>query len=240
MEDINLSRNFDIQELIDKWTDRLKMSGNFTDSDCEELKSHLLDSVDQLKKTGLNEEEAFWVAKKRLGETDNWQDEFKEMNKGFIQMRMSVALLAGILTYFLIYYFLLFTSKALFIGIIYLGDSDFQQAVQWIKSYLIACHFLILLFLTSIYLIEKKIIRIIEQIKLPPSRVVVLFVVTVTFAIAEEVLIPLLNRIAKANFNLKDYLYDVFIYFDYSLPLIFCIAFIILYQKYFKKTKISF
>ncbi len=58
---------FNIQEQIDRWVINIKSEPSITESDSEELKSHLLDSIDQLKDTGLNDEEAFWVASRRIG-----------------------------------------------------------------------------------------------------------------------------------------------------------------------------
>ena len=52
---------FKLETQIDNWYEQLKRSPDVTASDSEELKSHLLDSIDHWKEVGLDEEEAFRV-----------------------------------------------------------------------------------------------------------------------------------------------------------------------------------
>ncbi len=240
MEIKNSSPEFNINELTDSWINRLKSTNSFTEADCGELKSHLQDSIDELKKAGLDDQEAFIVAKKRLGDIDEWKAEFEEMNKGIIQMRRSVIILSGVLAYFLIYYFLLFTSKSLFLAVSNFGNSEFTGAITWVKRYLITAHFLLILLLTSVYLFENRIMALFDRIKLRPGKIVALLALAVGFTLGDTCVIPYLNKTVRANISVKYYLYDVYLYFDYSFPLLFCIGFVILYQRYFKKAKINF
>src|ERR1035437_9289519 len=109
------NNEFNIQEQLDHWVNRIKTEPSFTESDSEELKSHLLDSIDQLKDTGLNDEEAFLVASRRIGTTVDWEEDYSQANSQVIQMRRSVLILAGVLVYFCLYYFIESTSRLLFI-----------------------------------------------------------------------------------------------------------------------------
>jgi hypothetical protein len=57
---------FTLETQLYNWTERLRRVPEVTESDFEDLKCHLLDSIDHLKEIGLDEEEAFWVASRRL------------------------------------------------------------------------------------------------------------------------------------------------------------------------------
>ena len=70
------NNEFNLQEQIDHWLSKIKSEPSITESDSEELKSHLLDSIDKLKYSGLNDEEAFWVASRRIGTTVDWEEDY--------------------------------------------------------------------------------------------------------------------------------------------------------------------
>ncbi|MBN2282028.1 MAG: hypothetical protein JXQ65_15705 [Candidatus Marinimicrobia bacterium] len=59
---------FSLKEEIQLWLGEFQKKGNFTAEDIAEMESHLLDQIDDLKQTGLNEEEAFLISIKRLGQ----------------------------------------------------------------------------------------------------------------------------------------------------------------------------
>ncbi len=98
------------------WEDSLKSNSSFTESDVEELKSHFFDLFDELKEIGLNEEEAFWVASKRIGNVSDIESEYNEVNNSLIQIKKTIVIFAGVLVYFLSYYFLKFSSKLILIA----------------------------------------------------------------------------------------------------------------------------
>ena len=91
------NKEFNIQDQKGYWESKIKSIPSINESDSEELKSHLLDSIDQLKDTGLNDEEAFWVASRRIGTTVDWEEDYSSANTQVIQMRRSILILAGVL-----------------------------------------------------------------------------------------------------------------------------------------------
>ena len=96
-EKINIEKNapFDLPHAVGRWCNRLTQSPSLTESDSEELKGHLLDTIDDLKAAGLDDEEAFWVASKRLGVCVSLDEDYETVNRPLIQMRKSLILLAG-------------------------------------------------------------------------------------------------------------------------------------------------
>ena len=57
---------FDVDNAVRGWRERLSGSPSFRPDDLEELESHLRDSVAGLETTGLSPREAFWVASSRM------------------------------------------------------------------------------------------------------------------------------------------------------------------------------
>ena len=227
---------FNLQEQISNWVRHLNTEPSITESDSEELKSHLLDLIDELKEAGLDEEEAFWVASKRIGSSSEWEADYGEVNKPLIQMRRSLFILAGVLAYFLLYYLIKFSSKLLFI-ILLLNKTDGYLAVTWISKYLIGIHFVFIFFAVSIYFLEKKTLFFIENVKMKPRHTLLLLFTTIIFTITDTCLYPVAKNLMGQDYSLRSHLYHVLLYFDYSFPLIICVSFIFLYFKYYRKTK---
>lgn len=227
---------FNLQDQIRNWVLHLKTGPSITESDSEELKSHLLDLIDELKEAGLDEEEAFWVASKRMGSSFEWAADYSEGNKSIIQLRRSLFILAGVLVYFLLYFLIKSSSKLLFI-VLLLKKTDGYIAVNWISKYLIGIHFVFIFFAVSIYFLEKKTVSFIENIKLKPWHTLLLLFTSIIFGVADTCLYPVVKNLMGQDYSLRSHLHHVLLYFDYSFPLIICVSFIFLYFKYCRKTK---
>jgi len=227
---------YDIQEHINHWSEKLRSESSITESDAEELKSHLLDIIDELEGLGLKEEEAFLIASRRMGRIADWDEDYREANNPIIQMRKSLVILAGILVYFLLYYFIEFSSKLLLLILLSAGK-DGYLAVSCISRYLIGALFVFILFAASIYFLEKKTVSFIENVKMKPRHTLLLLLTTVIFCITDTCLFPIVKNLIGQNRSLMSHLYHVLMYFDFTFPLLICISFIFLYFKYYKKTK---
>ena len=68
--------NADLDARVAQWRAAISRSAAVTETDADELESHLRDSIDDLHRAGLDDEEAFLIAVKRLGSTDAVTAEF--------------------------------------------------------------------------------------------------------------------------------------------------------------------
>jgi hypothetical protein len=130
------SNTFNLDNEINQWFGEKRTNPSFTASDREELKNHLYEIIDALIEKGLDEEEAFVVAKMRLDIDSEMEKEYNEGNKPILQMRSSLLILAGVLVYFMLYYFILSTSKILIIAL-QLNDVSKTVTIEWVFQVLI-------------------------------------------------------------------------------------------------------
>jgi hypothetical protein len=71
---------FDLNDEIGKWRSNLAESQTLETSDIDELESHLREEIEQLVTAKLSQQEAFWVARHRLGDADSLAEEFAKIN----------------------------------------------------------------------------------------------------------------------------------------------------------------
>ncbi|MFW6275807.1 MAG: hypothetical protein ACOC2M_04150 [bacterium] len=230
-------KSFSLEKEISLWTDRLKADPSFTDNDIEELRSHFYDLIDSLKKKDLSDEEALLIAKKRIGENHEVKDDFAEANRPVIQMRRSLLILAGVLVYFLGYYFIFFTSKLLII-FMRLAEVSAIITYEWLTRYMISWLFVVAAAFISIYFREEKTIRFIEKLYVKPKHTIIYFSVTVIFAITDTSLFPIVKNILDKDRIILGRLYQFYNYFNFAFPFLLGLAFIFIYYKYYKKAKI--
>ena len=102
MENAN---QFRLEVAVDSYFQVLQEKGNYTSEDILELKSHLIDNVIELKKKGLDDDEAFIIAKKRLGKEEELRLEYKKVNGNKFYNRELFILVLSISSYLLAYYF---------------------------------------------------------------------------------------------------------------------------------------
>lgn len=88
---------FNLNKTIAIWKLELLQSKNLTNDNIEELVCHIEDEIDSLKKLGLNTEEAFLIAKNRIGKTEIVVNEFEKVNKGIYFKNKILPYLKGML-----------------------------------------------------------------------------------------------------------------------------------------------
>lgn len=71
---------FDQEASITQWKDHLRARGGVSETDIEELETHLRDAMTDLEARGLAPDEAFLVSVKRLGTADALTGEFGKVN----------------------------------------------------------------------------------------------------------------------------------------------------------------
>jgi len=82
----NLSM-FELEHELQKWTKRFGKHDSMRSCDVEELQQHLRDSIAELTSMGLNEEESFLIATRRVGKPDEVGQEFEKVNGNYTWAR---------------------------------------------------------------------------------------------------------------------------------------------------------
>jgi hypothetical protein len=224
---------FDLQVQVNEWVRALPPA---KESEADELKAHLWSLIDKLKEAGLDDEEAFLVATRRMGGLSELDIMYKEPNSSILQMKKTLIILGGVLFYNLVYYFLQFSSELLLIILLIFGI-DGHIAIKCVAIYLEGFQFLFVLLAASIYFFDTKTITFIKKIKISPKHAVFLLITAVLFGIADTCLLPIARNLMKRGSPVSSQFNYIYFYFDYSFPFLICCCFVILFFKYFKKTK---
>jgi hypothetical protein len=234
---MNPSNEITIHHQIEQWYSSIKSEPDFTDADAEELKTHLLDMMEELQDSGLDEEEAFIIAKRRLGSVDEFKAEYRQENQEVLQTRRSAIILSGVLIYFFSFHLVGSLAKLLFITLLKFDVSG-PQALSWLKRSLEFAHLIFILFFVSILLSEKRVIVFIENLKIRPKHSIIFLITTLIFGIANVSLMAIAKSVIGDDAGLRGWFLHYFIYFEYTFPFLFCIGFILIYSKYYRKAKI--
>lgn len=87
---------FELNQAIQHWVASCADQQTMTDSDLQELETHLREEIDHLILAGLSEEEALLIAAGRLGDANTLSAEFAKVNTGQIWKRRAFWMAAGI------------------------------------------------------------------------------------------------------------------------------------------------
>lgn len=90
---------FDLNEEITNWRITLAESEKCSRPDIDELETHLREEIDHLTPAGLSQQEAFVIAKGRLGDTTSLENEFAKVNGGYILANRLFWMAAGAFAY---------------------------------------------------------------------------------------------------------------------------------------------
>jgi hypothetical protein len=234
---MEVNNSYNLTEKVNDWAESLRTRPTLTESDVEEMKSHLYDSFEALMEKGLSEEEAFILAKMRMGDSPGLDEAFREANQPVIQMRRSLSILAGVLVYFAAYFFILSTSKLLLILLLQM-ETGANEAVLWVSRYLVTWHFIFLLALLSIYFLENKTVVFLERVNFSPKNTVIFLAGVIVIALVEQSLLPVVKNMMDDVPVSRSNLLHYYNYFQLTFPFLMCMGFIFIYSKYYKKTKV--
>lgn len=105
------TNQFDLNEAVKNWEIQLSQSENLKNSDIYELKDHLFLQIETLQKVGLNEEEAFWVAQKRMGAIETLNQEFGKVNLQTANHKYLIMMFLGVIIYWNIVFLMQITAN---------------------------------------------------------------------------------------------------------------------------------
>jgi hypothetical protein len=71
---------FDLKATIQNWQQELAAQSNLTPEVRRELETHLRDSIADLRQRGLNDEESFWLARRRVGHPQQLGEDFAKVD----------------------------------------------------------------------------------------------------------------------------------------------------------------
>lgn len=108
---------FNLKENIEIWKSELSKKSNMTIDNIDELESHLLDLINDLESKGLNREESFLIAIKRIGRIEDICLEFDKVNN-FSFINTTIPYLKGAL----IYIAFIFLSKLVLVSTLLLSQ----------------------------------------------------------------------------------------------------------------------
>jgi hypothetical protein len=89
---------FDLNAAVENWRNELAAQPNLAPDDRRELETHLRDAIAGFQQRGLNDEESFWLARRRVGQPPQIAEEFTKTNPAAVWRErlfwMIIALLA--------------------------------------------------------------------------------------------------------------------------------------------------
>ena len=108
---------FNLNDEISKWRSALIQSETLDRSDIDELESHLREEIEHLAALKLSQQEAFWVARHRLGDADSLADEFAKINSSVLWRKRLFWAAVGLFGYIVATY----VAKCISAGLIVLA-----------------------------------------------------------------------------------------------------------------------
>jgi hypothetical protein len=222
---------------IKRWVDQLKSVPSLTTSNSEELKNHLLDTMDNLKAAGLDDEEAFWIASRRLGDISILKDEYDEVNMPVIQMRKIILVFSGILVFFLLYSLMHLTTKLLFF-VLYQINYNPAEIIRYVVIYLSAYHFIFIFCTILLYFFGKRIVTGIKKLNFKPRHTILLFAGVFCIVVINLWFQNTIREIFDPDIRTLTKYYATFDYSGYTFPLIIIICFLMLYKRYYSASSI--
>jgi len=103
---------FDLNNEIKKWRRDLAQSESLGKSDIDELESHLREELERLTALKLSEQEAFWIARHRLGDIHSLAEEFAKINTSMLWRKRLYWAGAIVLAWLIVTYIGQVTSRA--------------------------------------------------------------------------------------------------------------------------------
>lgn len=180
----------------------------------------------------LSSEEVAIVSKIRSGKQE-WPAHTGSRS-GESPMEYILLSLSGVLLYFLLYYFLFASGRALF-AILYYIDQDVVLNIRRTWSYFLAFQGIIVLYTAALWFLDKNLVGRLKNLRIKPSHTSWLLAVTVMLGIIDRMFYPVGHRIiVRENSELYKLYAKIFMATDYTLPFLLSACFLVLFYKYYQ------
>jgi len=228
---------FDLNTALDKWVKYNCSGEDLTPADVQEMRDHFLNTVNELKEKNLTEEEAFAVAKIRIGGAHDWGDEMKNINEDNFQLKKIVLLFSGIFMFILSYNLITSVNKLLLLGLNYY-NGDVVANVEISKIYFNIIYLVAIFAIVTLYYLHKPMVWLLNKLSHNPKWLVHLLIFSALFIVLDRFLVPLVRKSLNDKL-LTDTFFTTEKYFEYIFSFIIGIGFFIIYRKYRKENYIN-
>lgn len=158
---------FNLQQSIEAYIGLIKNQGSITGTDAAELTAHLYDATDSLKAGGLSEEEAFLIARKRLGDENVLTKEYSKVNTTVKTNKIWAYMFIGLNAFYSVPCLALSLLAASNLYV-YKAFGDSLPAASMIT----VCHAVFCVMIWSVVLNKRRISYFIEkQVEINPIRI---------------------------------------------------------------------
>ncbi len=223
-----MEKEFNLERAARDWRLQIEAVPGFTESDCRQFETDLLDMADELAASGMAKEEAFAIASERYRQMlAGSQSQLKQFNEGWLQMRRVTLVLSGILAYFFFFFFMQVVSRVLYLGLLTYGRPPFES-MRYIYIFIYSYHFLFGLFALAIYYRGKKFIRKLDVFTLKPIQALLSLTSVLSLAVFDPLLMTQIH-----NPFIRSIFFVIHHLSGYTFPLIFLTLLILLYRKYY-------
>lgn len=235
METLN---EFDLNTALDKWVKYNCSGEDLTPADVQEMRDHFVNTVNELKEKNLSEEEAFAVAKIRIGGAHDWGDDMKRMNKDNFQLKKVVLLFSGVFMFILSYNLITSVNKLLFLWLNYY-NGDIVANVEISKVYFSIIYLFAIFAVVALYYLHKPMVWIFNKMSHNPNWLIHLLIFSAIFIVLNRFLVPLVRKSLDNDKLFTDVFFTTEKYFEYIFSFIIGVGFFIIYKKYRNKNYIK-
>lgn len=221
---------FDLNTALEKWVKYNCSGEDLTPADVQEMRDHFLNTVNELKEKNLTEEEAFAVAKIRIGGAHDWSDEMKSMNEDNFQLKKVVLLFSGIFMFILCYNLITSVNKLLLLGLNYY-NGDVVANIEISKIYFNIIYLVTVLAIVALYYLHKPMVWLLNKMSQNPNWLIQLLVISAIFIVLDRFLVPQLRKSLEHQ-TFIDTFFLTEKYFEFIFPSIIGIGYYIIYRKY--------
>jgi hypothetical protein len=93
---------FNLEQSIENWRNELAAQPNLATDDRRELETHLRDAIAGFQQRGLNDEESFWLARRRVGQPQQLVEEFVKADPNQVWRERVFWMTVGVLGWWLL------------------------------------------------------------------------------------------------------------------------------------------
>ncbi|NQU54029.1 MAG: hypothetical protein HQ522_15990 [Bacteroidetes bacterium] len=230
---MDISGEFDLKAALEQWEKSNFSQKEVTPADKKELKSHILDSIDELQENGLSEEEAFAIAQMRFGDRKDWGEEMQTLNEDNFQLKKIVLLFSGVILFIFFYNLILCSNRLLLLWSNYY-NGDVESNVKNVRVFYNVTYALLVSSIVALYFLHEPIKWLFEKVILNSKWIILLILALIVVVGAERLLAPQL-RDSINNASLEDTFFSLERYFKYIYIFIIGIGYVSIYKRYQNK-----
>ena len=197
-----MSSNFDLTAAIEAWRNELAAQPQLTPDDRRELERHLADSIADFRGRGFADEEAFWLARRRIGQPRQLAEEYEKADSLKVWRQRMFWIALAVLVWRLFFDLVRSVGLVVVVAVPHHGFVRWANVIQMLIPFLVPLLFFVLMASGKLVPRLQKLTGLVRDRQRLAMAIFIVFILVISTRVAAYWTLSAAGMVGKMPFGM--------------------------------------